>query len=500
VLEELLKLLRNADSNKPRIVWLNGFAGTGKSTIASTIAHSLSGSQNLGGSFFFSRNGTSQQTDAEVVFSTFAREPANRVPRLSNSIVDVLRFDSEIGNSAIDTQFERLIASPLETVTGLCLPVVIILDALDECKQPAQILSVIARGIPRLPHFFRLLVTSRPEHDIRGVFDNMKSAVHQVSLNANQHLDRDIAMFIRQNMSALARRHGLPVDWPDIEVCNALLEKARGLFIWISTAMKFISDEEVDDPESQLDIVLDSKPNSSLSSTSWSNLDFLYLQVLTQSLGTKLSERRLQLFQKIVGTIVVLRDPLSPVSLEALFSKPDIGTHSVVQVTRKLQSVLSVPAVDIEPIQIIHPSFVNFITSAKRCQDTRFFVEPAFHDQSIVCCCLRLMHKSLHRNICRVESYPLNSEIDDPAKRIDLHIPEVLRYATRFWADHLLSIPPIPEVVSLLKTFYFEDLLFWIEVSSLLGNVRAATEALDTAQEWLLVRHCDPHVLYSQCR
>jgi hypothetical protein len=44
-------------TNKKCIFWLNGFAGTGKSTIARTIARKYYDQNRLGGSFFFSRGG-----------------------------------------------------------------------------------------------------------------------------------------------------------------------------------------------------------------------------------------------------------------------------------------------------------------------------------------------------------------------------------------------------------------------------------------------------------
>jgi MoxR-like ATPase len=54
-------------------VWLNGMAGTGKSTISRTIARSLSETNRLGVSFFFKRgeadrgNVTKLMTDPDLV-------------------------------------------------------------------------------------------------------------------------------------------------------------------------------------------------------------------------------------------------------------------------------------------------------------------------------------------------------------------------------------------------------------------------------------------------
>jgi Mg-chelatase subunit ChlI len=73
---DVLKLLRSTAPNQPSIVWINGVAGTGKSTVAATITHTLADSQNLGGSFFFSRNGEAEQVNSDLLFATLAHELA----------------------------------------------------------------------------------------------------------------------------------------------------------------------------------------------------------------------------------------------------------------------------------------------------------------------------------------------------------------------------------------------------------------------------------------
>jgi hypothetical protein len=45
------------DSEDERCIWLNGLAGTGKSTIARTVARRYFEQKRLGASFFFSRGG-----------------------------------------------------------------------------------------------------------------------------------------------------------------------------------------------------------------------------------------------------------------------------------------------------------------------------------------------------------------------------------------------------------------------------------------------------------
>jgi hypothetical protein len=365
--------------------------------------------------------------------------------------------------------------------------VVLVVDGLDECTGASDILSVIAKDVSRLPPTFKFLITSRPEPDLTDLFDDIKGSVHPISLNGDRHVDRDIALFVNANMPRLARRFSLDTDWPGKDNRGALVTKAAGLFIWISTAIKFIGDQEVQDPEGRLKVVLECEPGTPQSGT---HLDYLYLQVLKQAWGTKVAEIRLQLFQKVVGIIVSLRSPLTATAIGLFISEDTAAPRAVVQTVRKLQSVLVVPTTASEPIQIIHPSFVEFITSADRCIDPRFLIQPTTHHRSLVCRCLQLIDQYLNKdNICGIESSLLNSEIKDLDERISRNIPEALQYSCIFWANHLSSISFDTEVYALLKVFYYNDLLRWLEVASLLGLVRTAITALDNAYEWLVVRH-----------
>jgi hypothetical protein len=56
VLDQIVNWFHDVDDARS-IFWLNGMAGTGKSTISRTIAPELHDSGNLGASFFFSRGG-----------------------------------------------------------------------------------------------------------------------------------------------------------------------------------------------------------------------------------------------------------------------------------------------------------------------------------------------------------------------------------------------------------------------------------------------------------
>ena len=79
-----------ADGQDKRcIFWLNGLAGTGKSTIARTVAHRYFDQKRLGASFFFSRGG-GDVGHASKFFTSFAVQLARNVPQIQGFISDAV--------------------------------------------------------------------------------------------------------------------------------------------------------------------------------------------------------------------------------------------------------------------------------------------------------------------------------------------------------------------------------------------------------------------------
>jgi hypothetical protein len=88
--------------------WLNGLAGTGKSTIARTMASKFQKRGLLGASFFFKR-GKGGRASATWFFPTTARQLFTKVPELRASIRQVIQDNPGISMKPFKEQFERLI-------------------------------------------------------------------------------------------------------------------------------------------------------------------------------------------------------------------------------------------------------------------------------------------------------------------------------------------------------------------------------------------------------
>jgi hypothetical protein len=491
LLTEVFQWIEDTSPSQTRIAWINGWAGTGKSTVASSIARSMESSQRLGATFFCSRSSTAERASPKFVYSTIAGQLAKTVPGLTKGICEALKNDQDLGKAATSTQFKKLILKPLLDAKASLVPVVVVIDALDECSAPGDVISALGSEAASLPPNLKIVMLSRPERNIAEHFDVMDdTSLWRRSLNHDEAADRDIGAYIADRMAVIAHRYGLDSDWPGEDHRMALVQKAGGLFIWVSTMYTFIEDEDEDDPERQLLAILDPGSRQSLDQSPWAHLDSLYNQVLTQAFSAKAPERRLVLFRKVIGAIVTVRNPLSPLGLGSLLDLRDTRDSPstlVIQSVRKLQSILTIPATMDEPLKIIHYSLIDFLTSTSRCSDERFYVDPKQHHHSLALRCLQLMDQFLKPNMCQIDPSLLIKEISDLGDRVSQYLPEALQYACRFWAEHLKYIAPDDEIHELVKKFYRDHLLSWIEVLSLLDIVDDGFDLLETAEEWLKV-------------
>ncbi|KAF2857385.1 hypothetical protein K470DRAFT_223459, partial [Piedraia hortae CBS 480.64] len=131
---DIIETIRNwaTTDNEQRVFWLSGKAGTGKSTIARTVAHKLAEQGYLVGSFFFKRGVGDNLSNAPYLFPTLAHHMADLIPSIGDRIADV---SSRANSKALKEQFEMLIEGPLSGYnTGSATDVrAIVIDALDEC-------------------------------------------------------------------------------------------------------------------------------------------------------------------------------------------------------------------------------------------------------------------------------------------------------------------------------------------------------------------------------
>lgn len=488
ILRELKKWALRQDG--PRVYWLNGHAGSGKSTIAQSFAEMLFVEHLLGASVFCSRD-SSDKSDMKMIFPTVALQLARvdnpAAPTFRAVLLEELRANSDLPSASLQNQLDALIVKPA-TASGM--KAVVVIDALDECRDDATtslILSFLAANIQQIPNI-RIFITGRPESHIRMGFRleplETVTAVMVLHEIGAMYVGEDIRTYLQAELSSAASRSDLmlPQIWPEDWQLDALARRCGGLFIVASTIAKLILDKD-GDPELQLDHLL-SQPDDSAEEGSF-GLDRLYEDILVRAYGAK-NERFLGHLRAILGLLVVEYDTLSAQSISDILclKKPS----QVNTCLRSLHSLLVVPEDMLLPIRFHHKSFPDFLTDPTRCTDKRFWIDRDEHHVTAARSCVRLMERRLRKNICGLQRYSTNDRLY-PSVR-DERIDEAVKYCCRYWTSHLLSDSRrdtrLEEMHAVLDRWLRTQLLHWFEVLGLLHELGRAVEALSSVRDWLI--------------
>jgi len=474
------------DEQDHRVFWLNGLAGTGKSTIAQTFAEISFADGKLGASFFCSRD-FEDRSNLQAIFPTLAFQLAYWCLPFREQLVQVLRVNPDVGRESLCSQMERIIVGPLKAAR---IRTLMIIDALDECKdeEPASaILSVLSHYVDEIPNV-KFFITGRPEPRIRSGFrlESLRPITEVLRLHdvKRSSVDSDIKLFFRTRLTEIMRTRShcnFTQDWPSPSDTNILCKKAAGFFIYASTVVKFVT-SKYHTPAEQLDQIISLPQNTTHEGSS--GIDLLYTQVLEQAVDEVDvdAEEVHSHFKTVVGAALLVHNPLSSKALSDLLKVSTLST------LRFLHSLLLVPESTEDPVQAFHKSFPDFLMDSSRCKDQRFFVDPAVHHTEILLSCLRLTGERLKRNICNLDDYAVLSEVKDLTSYKKEYIGDALEYACQFWTKHLLQIPinspHAEEVQKAVEKFFKTHLLHWIEVLALTGSLGVGVHAMNDVGQW----------------
>ena len=490
------------DKQDKHVFWLNGLAGTGKSTIAQTFAEMSFADGKLGASFFCSRD-IENRSNLRTIFPALAFELAHRHMRFRKELLSVLSASPNVGRETLCSQMKKLIVGPLKTTQT---PTLIIIDALDECKddEPASaLLSILSRYVDQIPSV-KFFITGRPEPRIRSGFRLVAlrpiTEVFKLHEVKRSLVDIDIKLFFRTRLTEIVKNRShcdVTEDWPLPSDINTLCEKAAGLFIYASTVVKFVESRR-HHPLKRLALLV--SPPQNTTHEAESGINSLYTEILrhayhdmgpdNQNPDNQEVYRR---FRSVVGAVLLAFNPLSMKSLSCLLRDFDTPLDISIALD-SLHSLLLVPETSEDPIRIFHKSFPDFLMDPKRCQDTQFLVDPSVHHAEMLFSCLNLMEERLKRNICDLDDYAVLGDVDDLSARRKEHIGGGLEYACQFWTKHLLESPAsgcdTEKVQKAIDKFFTTHLLSWIEVLAIMGDLDISVHSINDIQQWYTLVSC----------
>ncbi|KIM76931.1 hypothetical protein PILCRDRAFT_77340 [Piloderma croceum F 1598] len=376
---------------------------------------------------------------------------------------------------SLQIQFQKLIIEPLlsvrETITQTSNnqePIVVVLDALDECGSPINrrnLLAVLADETAAIPSFLRIVITSRPESDIRALFNHRKHILHQELGTSSASNTADILRYFRHHVKEIHEANDyLQPNWPGEDMIQELVKQASGLFIWATTAWAFIRAGHF--PQKRLDMLLKGQTSRSTEAA----LDALYRTAL-ESAGNWDDEDFADHFRMIMGVVLAAKNPLSFTAIDQLLDlspdEPSIHTIS------RLGCVLSHNPY----VRVLHPSFADFLSSPSRCGRKIWHIDSVLFNHRLTMQCLDRLDKFLHRNICRMS---LSADLEDEM------LPEDVTYACVSFVDHVCSVIEVngSSILERLDSFLGRHLLHWFEAMSIVGRSRQMITLLKQLSVW----------------
>ncbi|KAK7687237.1 hypothetical protein QCA50_009742 [Cerrena zonata] len=471
ILDELEKWAKaDTEFAKTSVYILSGLAGTGKSTIACEMAKRLDKVKLLGASFFFIR-GIEKLSTIHFVIPTIAFQLAKNIPELHHHIVDAVRaYVRSNETMQLEHQLDALLVEPLRALPSNHDPLVIIIDAVDECTQSGQddvarLLYLLMKNIHQRSLPLRILLTTRPEihietplystefHNIARPFKLQDIPLDVVSM--------DIARYVEAELSKSRFKAELKAERP--KIVAELTGKAAGLFIYASVACDFIF-KSLRHKYSKHAV---ERLNQWLSETSTVSsmtkpLDMLYLNVLQQSFP---ESNYSNMIQDVLASVALLQDQVSPQTLESLTGIP---VDDVMDIVSQMASVI-LPCDDTNiEIQPVHASFPQFLIDNARCTDPQFFINPLTHHQAFASKCLALLIKP---GVLQMKQ--------------QVPVPAHVAYACLHWPAHMVSSQASNALLILLQEFLKRDLLLWFGALSVMGRLRSAAPALSSVQQWV---------------
>ena len=475
------------DFGKSSIFWLNGLAGTGKSTIAQTASERMFADGCLGASFFCSR-GFEDRSNLRLIFPTLAFQLAHKYPGFRSSLIPLLQSNPDMVHESLQNQLQKFLVNPLRSAD---VSTVIVIDALDECKDEepeSAILLVLGQSVSQIPRV-KFFITSRPEAHIMSGFrgpllkeSTDVSILHEVEPCV---VDNDIHHFLKHELSELSHRRGGVSGWPTDEQLGSLCRRAAGFFIYAVATTNFLK-HKFKRPSDRLDMIMKSPESTAHEGKAelkvYSSLDSLYTSILQEAFCRNDTEDD-AMVRSVLSAVVLAANPLPPSTIAILMC---FECDEVIYLLKSIQSLLLLPEDPGCPVQPFHKSFPDYITDPARCTNLRFYISPDYHIK-LALLCLELMSKSLEKNMCSLPDYILNSEVEDLPRRIEESgIHGALEYACRSWHKHLIVTEyQAADVVSALHHFLEQKFLFWLEVLSVLGIVGDAAPALIMTIKWL---------------
>ena len=494
ILEDITEWAKDPSSGSPRVFWLTGQAGSGKTTIVYTIAKRFEKdgtpdqSTLLGSNFLCSRQFEETRQRTRIV-PTIAYQLARKCQSYADALHAADKFDAV--NHDVSTQLEGLLVGPWqqsEAMHGPELPpYLIVIDALDEIEGNggSAFLQDLFTTINEYDlRGFKFLLTSRSDPEIIMLLESFTSSASRWLQHVPiEEAELDIGTYLRTKLPKLSSN-------PDLA---ELGRRAGGLFIYAATAVKYLTPHRsitIRDQTEMLSDLLSNSYDPASASDATFLIDELYRQIMRDTFSKykgKFLTRRLH----ILYTFLCTAERTSTSTAAALLVEGD--DEAARAVVEDLHAVLYTQD---ERVFWYHASFPDFMFDPTRSNfhvgkdRFEFWCNEAAHHNLLGGSCFHIMETGLRFNMGNIMSSFLFDSDNAVAlcEEVNKNINAVLRYSCHHWAHHLPSPQSVDtdNLCDCISKFLQIQVLFWIEAMNLLKLSNQCTPMLQHTRQWVL--------------
>ena len=229
VFDQVLTWL-NDESSTNRAFIISGQAGMGKSIIAAVICKRFP--KYFAACHFFQYNNSrynnsnlllqSLAWQLSEVFASYKEELSAKLSSCKGQILNDMN---------IEGLFSLLFKEPfIKCICDQCMPFLIVIDALDECRQEDryELVDLITKHFHKLPSYIRFLITTRPEKDVLRKFQSLNPIFLEPDKERNLN---DLRVFFENKIETKT----------EILVEN-LVKNSEGLMLYASFIAKLFED------------------------------------------------------------------------------------------------------------------------------------------------------------------------------------------------------------------------------------------------------------------
>ncbi|UNI15346.1 hypothetical protein JDV02_001886 [Purpureocillium takamizusanense] len=445
---------RFREDSQSRLLWIKGDPGKGKTMLLCGIIDELEKRTNNLLSYFFCQATETQLSDAVSVLRGLIYLLIDR----QRSLISYVRSKHDVTGEKLfqgSNVWFSLVEILREMLQDPTLKdAILIVDALDECTERAQLLDFIIQS-STFPSHIKWIIASRNWLDIEEKLDSAEQKVRlQLELNKDS-ISKAVDTYIGHKVEELAGLKNYDSETKET-VRRHLAANADGTFLWVALVCKGLADTAVVRKRHTLSKLKLFPPG----------LDLLYERMMEQISGSNDAN----ICKDILAITSVVYRPITLDELKVLVESLEKEDYNdLPQIITSCGSFLTLRG---GVIYFVHQSARDFLL--KKAYDEILPSGTAHRHYAIFSRSLETLSRTLRRDI-----YNLGAP-GFPSDQISLPDPDPLasiRYSCVYWVDHLVACEPKGKMSEetlqdggVVHDFIKKKYLNWLECLSLLRN------------------------------